>query len=78
MSSLLEILMEEKLPNKLIPVLGLYGIGKSTLVRNLLNFVADRKYFTGGIVYVQIKDMRNIITVLKLIKRAIVAAFKLD
>ena len=64
MSSLLEILMKEKNPNKLISILGLYGIGKSTLARNMLHFVASRKYFTGGIVYVQLKNTRNVMTVL--------------
>ena len=59
-------------------MLGLYGIGKSTLAKNLLNFVADRSYFTGGIIYVQIKDMRSTITVLKLIKREILSSIKLD
>ena len=70
--------MDQDKPNKFIPVLGLYGIGKSTLAKNLLNFVADRNYFTGGIVYVQMKDMRSTITVLKLIKREILTSIKLD
>ena len=78
LSNLLEILMDQDKPNKFIPVLGLYGIGKSTLAKNLLNFVADRNYFTGGIVYVQMKDMRSTITVLKLIKREILTSIKLD
>lgn len=41
---------------------------------NVLHFVANRKYFTGGIIFVQLKDVRNMNTVLKLIKRAIMTS----
>lgn len=60
--------MEAKHPNRLVPILGLYGIGKSTLSRKMLQFVASRKYFTGGIIFVQLSNVTTMFTVLKLIK----------
>lgn len=75
---MLEVLMNEKQRTQIVPILGIYGIGKSTLARNVLHFVANRKYFTGGVVYVQIKDIRNNFAVLKLIMRAILTSIDLN
>ena len=59
-----------------MPVLGLSGIGKSSLVKNTLHFVSDRKYFTGGILYVQSEGVRKCYILLKLIMKSI--AISLD
>ena len=52
MSNILESLLQEDEESKIFPILGLCGIGKSTLAKNMLHYIADRKYFTGGIIYV--------------------------
>lgn len=59
-------------------ILGLYGIGKSTLAKNTLHYASDRKYFKGGIVYVQLKDVRESFIVLKLTMQAIIESLELD
>ena len=40
--------------------------------------MADRKYFTGGVFYVQMKDVRKTYIVLKLIMEAIISHLELD
>ena len=52
-------------------LLGLRGIGKSSLARNTLHYAAERKIFTGGVLLIQLKDIRSSFTMLKLIMRAI-------
>ena len=42
--------------NRLNYVLGLHGIGKTSLVKAALRFLMERKYFTGGLLYFPIKS----------------------
>ena len=37
---------------KLIAVLGPHGVGKSSIARSVLHYVAERKLFTGGVIWV--------------------------
>ena len=57
-------------------LLGLHGIGKSALARNTCHYVAERKLFTGGIIFIQLKGMTSLFPMLKLIMREIIR--KLD
>ena len=50
MSKLLEIILADK--ERIVNILGLHGIGKSCLARNTLHYVAERKLFTGGIIFI--------------------------
>ena len=50
MSKLLEIILADK--ERIVNILGLHGIGKSYLARNTLHYVAERKLFTGGILFI--------------------------
>ena len=52
MSKLLHQILWQNDGYTIVPVLGLAGIGKSSLIKNTLHFVSDRKYFTGGILYI--------------------------
>ena len=36
--------------NRLVFVFGLHGTGKSTIVRQALHYISDRKFFTGGVI----------------------------
>ena len=42
--------------NRLNYVLGLHGIGKTSLVKTASRFLMERKYFTGGLLYFPIKS----------------------
>lgn len=50
MSELLKQLLGEK--ERILPVMGVEGTGKSSLARNAMHYVAERKIFTGGVVLV--------------------------
>lgn len=76
MSQLLQYLLEDNY--KIVSLLGLRGVGKSCLARNSLHFVAERKIFTGGILLIQLKDIKSTFAMLKLIMRAIFRFLKLD
>ena len=41
--------------SRLITLLGLNGIGKSTVARNAVHFMLERKYFTGGVIFINLK-----------------------
>jgi nucleoside-triphosphatase THEP1 len=43
----------------LIQILGLPGIGKSSLVRSAIKYIYERKVYLSGIVFVQIKGIRE-------------------
>ena len=63
---------------RIVTVLGLRGIGKSSLARNTLHYVADRKIFSCGILLIQLKDIRESLGMLRLIMRAILKFIDLD
>ena len=68
------MLITEK--ERIVLLLGLHGIGKSALARNTCHYVAERKLFTGGIIFIQLKGMSSLFPMLKLIMREIIR--KLD
>ena len=74
MSTLLKMLITE--PERIVLLLGLHGIGKSALARNTCHYVAERKLFTGGIIFIQLKGMSSLFAMLKIIMREIIK--KLD
>lgn len=57
---------------RIIALLGLRGMGKSSLARNTLWYAAERKLFAGGVLHIQLKDIRSTFTMLKIILRTIV------
>ena len=41
--------------SRLIMLLGLHGVGKSAVARNAVHYMIERKYFTGGVIFVNLK-----------------------
>lgn len=70
------MLLKDK--NRIVSILGLHGIGKSALARNTCHYVAERKLFTGGIIFIQLKGMSSFFSMLKLIMRDITKQLKLN
>ena len=48
-------------------LLGMHGIGKSSIARNALNYICERKFIHGGVMWIQLKGVRDIYTLTKLI-----------
>ncbi|CAI2368691.1 unnamed protein product [Moneuplotes crassus] len=45
--------------NRLVTILGPAGIGKTSLARNLANYVKDRHKFSDGIIYVGLRECKS-------------------
>ena len=43
---------------RLVMILGLHGIGKSALAKNAAHYMLERKYFTGGVIFVDLKGIK--------------------
>ena len=56
---------------RIVPLLGLVGIGKSSLARNTLHYLAERKAFTGGILHFQLTGQHDVFSSLKVIIKKI-------
>ena len=65
MSKLLESLLIHK--ERIVPLLGLNGVGKSALARNTMHYAAERKIFSGGVLFIQLKYLRSNFAVIKYI-----------
>ena len=74
-SLLLEKLIVEK--SRLLSLLGLRGIGKSSLARSVLHYAAARKMFTGGTLFIKLKGISSCFVVVKMIMREIFKALDL-
>ena len=54
--------------HRLVVLLGLHGVGKSCLARNALHYMSERKFFTGGVVLVQLSNLKEVQSCLKRIQ----------
>ena len=45
---------------RLLMLLGLHGVGKSSVARNALHYMHERKYMSGGVIWVQLKGVKDI------------------
>ena len=44
---------------RLVMILGLHGVGKSAVAKNAVHYMLERKYFTGGVIFVDLKGIRS-------------------
>ena len=57
---------------------GLPGIGKSHLVRNVLHYLSERKYFSAGIMYFALNDVKSATQFLNSLRNSAIMFFKLN
>ena len=50
---------------RLVILLGLHGFGKSSVARNALHYMSERKFFTGGMLLIQLKNVRDVFSLMK-------------
>ena len=55
MSKIVKSVMNEE--SRIIMLLGLHGVGKSAAARNSVHYMLERKYFTGGVIFVNLKGI---------------------
>ena len=55
--------------SRLITLLGLNGIGKSTVARDAVHFMLERKYFTGGVIFINLKQVQSFRLFINKVKR---------
>ena len=73
-SELIESVMSGE---RLVVLLGLHGFGKSSIARNALHYMSERKFFTGGVLLLQLKNVRDVFSLMKQIQRFIIKALDL-
>ena len=52
---------------KMVVINGLRGIGKSSLAKIVMHFLSERKLCTGGNIYIECKNAKDIFALLKTI-----------
>ena len=52
-------------------LLGLHGMGKSSIAKNTLNHIHERKLIQGGILWIPLKGVVDIFSIVKEIQRHI-------
>ena len=63
--------------NRCIDLVGVSGIGKSSVLKFALHYMNDRKFFTGGIIYINLKHHKSFGTLEKQLKSIILKALNL-
>ena len=64
--------------HKLVHFRGLPGIGKTHLVRNVLHYLSERKYFSAGILYFSLNDVKSASQFLIALRNRAIQFFKLS
>ena len=52
-------------------LLGLHGMGKSSIAKNTLNHIHEHKLIQGGILWIPLKGVADILSIVKEIQRHI-------
>ena len=63
--------------HRLIELLGLSGIGKSSIARHAIHYMMQRKYFTGGIIMINLKSDRSFNVLVRKLKMILINKLKL-
>ena len=67
------------LSNRLVNIIGLPGIGKTSLCKNAVHYINDRKLFKSGIMYFSLKGYMNCeIFIKKLVLNFVLNNFELE
>lgn len=67
------------LNHRLVTIIGLPGIGKTSLCKNAVHYIAERKIFKLGIVFLSLKGFMNLELFMKrLVVNFVVQNFELD
>jgi hypothetical protein len=64
--------------NRLVNIMGLPGIGKSSLVKNAIHYMAERRLFKTGIIFISAKGLITCELFLKQLITFIKENFELD
>lgn len=64
--------------HKLAHYRGLPGVGKTYLVRNVLHYLSERKYFSAGIIYVPLNDTKSVPQFLSTLRNQAISFFKMN
>ena len=75
---LIEDIVDKNNHEQIFMLLGLHGIGKSSIAKNTLNYIYERKLVLGGILWIQLKGIKDTYSVLKLIQRNIIDSMNLS
>ena len=63
--------------HRLIQLVGLAGIGKSSVARHSIHYMMQRKYFTGGIIMVNLKNDKLFSILVRKFKMILINKLKL-
>ena len=63
--------------SRLIQVLGKQGIGKSSVARHAVHYMMQRKYFTGGVIMINLQNDRSFNVLARKIKMVLIDKLKL-
>ena len=61
-----------------IMLLGLHGVGKSALAKNAIHYMLERKYFTGGVMFVNLKGVSKFSQLTVRLKKTIIKHLDLN
>ena len=63
---------------RLVVLLGVQGLHKSAVARFAIHYMLERKYFTGGAIFVTLTNFRYFRQLIEEIKKKIVKSVDLD
>ena len=75
-SNLVEAIMDTEKP-RLITLLGHPGVGKSTVANYAMHYVLERRYFSGGVILVNLQQVRHFNTIERKMKKVIISSLNL-
>ena len=62
---------------RLITLLGLPGVGKSVIARDALHYVLERRYFGGGVIHIDLVQIKSYKIFENKIKKLLITSLRL-